>query len=136
MTTRRAPPRSLDSLRLAARSNLDRIPPEHFTVEIWLKVVSAAFRTADGKWAQAQLEADNQQLAEEAYVEYRRGGEILNKVKDHPQFARMRSSQSQEYFAYQRLKEVRSLSHPHSDPRNSLYSHSPLWHCCSQFSRR
>ena len=100
------PPRQLALLKQLATSRLEGIKPETFLIKNWLSAAKDAFAAADAKSIQAHQHPNICQLAEDAYIEYRKAAHVISKISAHPDYPRLKTQHPSDYFAYQALKPV------------------------------
>jgi len=104
-----SPPRPTSLLKQLAAARLNSIPPSEFSIKQWLNTARDAFAVAEQKAVQADQHPAQPALAEEAYIEYYKAGQLMSKIGNHPGYKAAQKEKTNDYFAYQALKPVSSL---------------------------
>jgi len=100
------PPRPISLLRQLATAKLDGIPPSEFAIKLWITTAKDSFTKADYHAGLARQARANHRHAEQAYIEYRQAGQVMDKITKHPGYPKLKADHPTEYFAYQALRQV------------------------------
>ncbi|GEM07441.1 ubiquitin carboxyl-terminal hydrolase 8 [Rhodotorula toruloides] len=97
------PPTPLAELRQKSQETLANVRPSEYSIRVWSNTARVAFETADRCWREGRRDEDPRKV-EEAYLEFKRAGGFMQIILKHPDYQRMISSKSPEYYTFVSLR--------------------------------
>uniref|UniRef100_A0A0K3C8C0 ubiquitinyl hydrolase 1 n=1 Tax=Rhodotorula toruloides TaxID=5286 RepID=A0A0K3C8C0_RHOTO len=97
------PPTPLAELRRRSHDTLANLRPSEYSIRAWSNTARVAFETAERCWREGQRTQDPRKV-EEAFLEYKRAAGVMHLILKHPDYHRMVSTKSPEYYTFVSLR--------------------------------